>query len=81
MPKHRLFFQLPQTVDVENKDFEFQVYTTKNRRRPPYELLGTLKVSRGSLDWRPGNSNLSRVLHWERFAELADQHGSRRVKL
>jgi hypothetical protein len=79
MPKHTLSFKLPRTVDVANRDFEFLIYS--KARRKPSELLGTLKISKGSLDWRPGNANLTRVLQWEQFAELADKHGSRRVKV
>ena len=79
MPKHTLSFKLPRTVDVANRDFEFLIYAKE--RRKPSELLGTLKISKGSLDWRPGNANLTRVLKWERFAELAELHGSRRVKV
>jgi hypothetical protein len=78
MPKHTLSFKLPRTVDVANRDFEFLIYS-KSRRKPS-ELLGTLKVSKGSIDWHPGNAKLSRVLLWERFAELAEKHGSRRIK-
>jgi hypothetical protein len=80
MPKHSLSFKLPRTVDVENKDFEFLIYS-KDRPRSKPELMGTLKVSKGSLDWRPGNAELTRVLKWERFAELAEKHGSRRIKV
>jgi hypothetical protein len=79
MPKHTLSFKLPRTVDVANRDFEFQIYSKP--RRKPSELLGTLKISKGSLDWRPGNAPLTRVLTWERFAELAEEFGSRRTKV
>jgi len=78
MAKHSLSFKLPRTVDVANRDFEFIIYSKP--RRKPMELLGTLKISKGSLDWRPGNAPLTRVLKWERFAELAESHGTRRVK-
>ena len=80
MAKHSIRFELPQVVAVANKDVEFHVYA-KNRTRKPYKLIGTLKVSKGSLDWRPGKAPYSRVLGWELFADLAEEHGKKRIKL
>ena len=77
MPKHSIKFELPQIVRVKNRDVEFQV-STRRGKRGPYKLLGTLKVSKGSIDWRPGGAEYTRVLSWERFAELADAKGLRR---
>ncbi len=33
--------------------------------------IGTLKISKGSLDWRDASDQFSRVLKWEKFAKLA----------
>ena len=82
MSRHRVYFdlqQLQKTVMVLNKDVELQVYAKVSARKPE-KLFGTLKVSRGSLDWRPANAEFSRVLGWERFAELAEQSGRKRIK-
>lgn len=82
MSRHRIYFdlqQLQKTVMVLNKDVELQVYA-KTGARKPEKLFGTLKISRGSLDWRPANTELSRVLSWELFAELAESRGRKRIK-
>jgi hypothetical protein len=81
MPKHSIQFDLPQTVRVKNRDVEFQVYTSRSKRGLNKKLLGTLKVSKGSIDWRPGGAEYTRVLSWERFAELADAKGLRRHRI
>lgn len=77
MPKHSIQFDLPQTVRVKNRDVEFQV-SSRNAKRGPFKLSGTLKVSKGSIDWRPSGAEYTRVLSWEKFAKLADEHGSKR---
>ena len=71
MAEHIVKVKIPQRVEVLSKDLEVQVI--RNGRR-----LGTLKISRGSLDWRDASDQLSHVLYWETFAELALGHGSRR---
>jgi hypothetical protein len=80
--RHRIYFdlqQLQKTVMVLNKDVEFEVYARQGTRRPE-KLFGTLKISRGSLDWRPANTEWSRVLSWELFAQLAEARGRKRIK-
>jgi hypothetical protein len=77
MPKHSIQFDLPQTVRVKNRDVEFQV-ASRNGKRGPFKLQGTLKVSKGSIDWRPSGAEYTRVLSWEKFAQLADEHGVKR---
>jgi hypothetical protein len=51
-------------LELTSKDIEILVFSRKER-------LGTLKVSKGSLDWRDRSDKKSHVLRWERFAELA----------
>ncbi len=82
MPKHTVRFnlqQLPHTVVVLNKDVELEVYTRPSKRKPE-KLYGTLKVSRGSLDWRPANAPYTRVIGWEQFAGLMEVEGRKRIK-
>lgn len=41
------------------------------------ELLGELRVSRGTIDWRPGRHSQPLIMDWERFDELMREHGRR----
>jgi hypothetical protein len=78
MPKHSIQFDLPQTVRVKNRDVEFQVSSKKQKRGGRFKLQGTLKVSKGSIDWRPSGAEYTRVLSWEKFAALAEEKGSKK---
>jgi len=81
MPKHSIQFDLPQTVRVKNRDVEFQVSAKKQKRGGSFKLQGTLKVSKGSIDWRPSGAEYTRVLSWEKFAELAEEKGTKKHRL
>jgi hypothetical protein len=39
------------------------------------ERLGVLKVSRGSIDWKPGKAKRTWSLEWERFDRLMREYG------
>jgi len=39
------------------------------------ERLGQLKVSRGSIDWKPGKAKRTWQLEWERFDQLMREFG------
>jgi len=71
MAEHTVKVKLPKRVEVLGKDLEVSV--ARNGRR-----IGTLKISKGSLDWRGAYDQFSHVLYWERFAELALERGVRR---
>ena len=73
MPRHDIAMYLPPQ-GVKNVDVEIAV-------RSDDDLLGTLKISKGSIDWRPAhNTKYTYVLGWERFAELMEDSGKRRPK-
>lgn len=40
------------------------------------ERLGVLKVSRGSIDWKPGKAKRTWSLEWERFDQLMREFGT-----
>ena len=40
------------------------------------ERLGVLKVSRGSIDWKPGKAKRTWSLEWERFDQLMREYGT-----
>jgi len=71
MAEHTVKVKLPRRVEVLSKDLEVEV-------RSDGDFFGTLKISKGSLDWRDASDHLSRVLRWEKFAELALQHGRKK---
>lgn len=38
---------------------------------------GSLKISKGSVVWRPRNRTHGHKIPWDRFAELMTEHGDR----
>jgi hypothetical protein len=73
MADHIVKVKLPRRVEVLSKDLEVEV-------RSNGDFIGTLKVSKGSLDWRDASDQYSHVIHWERFAELAREHGRKKKR-
>lgn len=69
MPVHRIELELPRT-DVQATDVQFSIWSDE-------ELLGELRVSRGTIDWRPARHQQPCVMEWERFDELMREHGRR----
>ena len=69
MPVHRLELSLPAT-DVQSSDVTISVWSDN-------ELLGELRVSRGTIDWRPGHHQAVWSMEWERFDELMRANGRR----
>lgn len=63
----------PRSLEVTSKDIEVAVYNGSNR-------LGTLKISKGTLDWRDKSDQRSHVLSWEKFARLAKDEGSKKKR-
>ena len=71
MAEHALEFKISQWVEIQRKDLLVKVYSDG-------KLLGTLKVSQGSLDWSPTGHKKEKphVIHWDEFDEFA--RGKRR---
>jgi hypothetical protein len=67
MPAHEINVTFPAQT-IKNKDMEV-VITSDGRR------FGRVRISKGSIDWVPANSDLTRRLSWERFAQLMDENG------
>ncbi len=68
MSEHEIYMTVPTKV-VLNKDTNFDIYSDG-------ASLGTLKVSKGSIEWRPKNHTYGFHLPWERFDELMRENGS-----
>jgi len=69
MPVHRVELALPST-DIENTDVTINVWSDE-------ELLGELRISRGSIDWRPGRHHYIWSMEWERFDDIMRTSGRR----
>ena len=68
MPKHEIRLTIPPET-VLNKDAECDVYSND-------EMLGTLKISKGSIEWRPKNYKYGFHLSWEDFSDLMKDKGT-----
>ena len=68
MSTHDIFMAMPEKV-VLNKDVVFDVYSDKSK-------LGTLKVSKGTVEWAPSNFVHGFHLVWEHFDKLMREYGS-----
>ena len=64
MPLHKVEVSQP-SKRVLNSDVVFTIYSDGQR-------LGELRVSRGSIDWRPANKRASIKRGWERFARMME---------
>jgi hypothetical protein len=74
MAEHTVKVRLPKRVEVFSKDLDVEV-------RRNGSIIGNLKISKGSLDWRDvSDRNYYRSLKWEKFAELAKDHGSKKPR-
>lgn len=69
MPVHRVELGLPST-DIQSTDVTISVWSDD-------ALLGELRVSRGSIDWRPGHHQTVFTMEWERFDEVMRANGRR----
>ena len=65
MPEHRIEVSQP-SKRVLNSDVVFTVYSDGS-------LLGELKISRGSVDWRPANKQKVIRRRWEWFARVMEE--------
>ncbi len=68
MPKHDVTVDLPTGI-VLHSDVKFVV-------RSDDERLGELQVSKGSIDWIPGNARTRYHLGWEKFHEMMLEHAA-----
>ncbi len=74
MTRHKVLFSTTDDIEVANTDFEFQAFVDRVK-------LGTLKISRGTVDWLPaGRGKLHFVLNWTDLAAVMEQQGRRQRK-
>ncbi|MEX2597441.1 MAG: hypothetical protein WEC59_10980 [Salibacteraceae bacterium] len=70
MAQHEILLNLPE-VSIANSDASFDVYEDK-------ELLGRIKVSRGTIEWVPSGYRSGVHINWDDFDRLMKKHGYRR---
>jgi hypothetical protein len=63
---HQVKFSVPERK-LGRSDVEFKVWQDDS-------LLGTLKVSRGSIVWFPSNTTYGYKTSWEKFDEVMKKH-------
>lgn len=69
MAQHDVKVRAPE-LTVTGSDFEFHV--TRDG-----EKFGTLRVSKGNVQWVPVNWRRARKLSWKQFDEVMKEEGSR----
>jgi hypothetical protein len=72
MATHEVSVDLP-TRFVLHKDVTFVVSSNDAK-------LGELQVSKGTIDWIPGNGRTRYRMRWERFGELMMEEGRPRPR-
>ncbi|HWX53906.1 MAG TPA: hypothetical protein VN176_04870 [Verrucomicrobiae bacterium] len=75
MAEHSVTLRIPNNVDVVNRDIEFRVTQDGN-------FFGTLKISKGSLDWKPGKNQKDRPfrVYWHEFDDFARDKRRRKTR-
>ena len=69
MATHEINMTIPSKL-VLNKDAEFEIYSDGAK-------LGTLKISRGTIEWLPSNHQSGYHFSWEDFDIIMRENGSR----
>ena len=64
---HQVTFTVPERP-LGKVDVEFNVQRDG-------ETLGTVKISKGSIEWRPKNYTYGYHLSWTRFDEIMQENG------
>ncbi|NED58706.1 hypothetical protein G3I24_48455 [Micromonospora aurantiaca] len=69
MPRHELSLKIENSIPVVNTDIKIEVHVDGAK-------LGTVKISRGSIDWLPSRASKSGYrLTWTQFARLMEESG------
>lgn len=60
MPQHEVRMKVPARTQVINSDVVFAIYADARK-------LGELKISKGTIDWKPTRHQSAIQLTWEHF--------------
>lgn len=73
MAKHNVFFNLPKR-ELGKSDLVFEVFSDN-------EKFGTITISKGALEWWPGNAKKPYRLGWQRFdLAIREHYRTRKLK-
>jgi hypothetical protein len=67
MATHDISLSILHGITILNTDIEVAV-------REDGDLLGRIRISRGTIDWIPARKHRGHRLGWRRFAELMEQN-------
>ncbi|TML83133.1 MAG: hypothetical protein E6G08_20625 [Actinobacteria bacterium] len=70
MARHEVGLRVPHEIVIGNTDVEFRITADG-------ELLGRIRISRGTIDFLPYRKKSAYKLRWKRFAELMEEYGTR----
>lgn len=73
MPTHDIVLTIPHGITVMNTDIEVVV-------REDGEVLGRVRISRGSIDWIPRLGRNAKTMGWRKFGDLMEERGRTRPK-
>jgi hypothetical protein len=73
MARHEISLNIPHGITVVNTDIEVVV-------REDGEVLGRVRISRGSIDWIPGRGRRAKTMGWRRFGDVMEEHGRTRPR-
>jgi hypothetical protein len=73
MAIHDITLKIPHGITVANTDIEVLV-------REDGEVLGRVRISKGSIDWIPGMGRRSKRMRWSRFADVMEEFGTTRPR-
>jgi hypothetical protein len=66
MAKHNVYINLPRR-ELGKVDAQFDIYQDD-------EKLGTITISKGSLEWYPKNSKKPYKIGWSNFAKMIKEY-------
>ena len=73
MAEHEVALSIPQDIELGNMDVLFRVTADG-------EFLGTVRISRGTIDFIRKNGRSRFQLTWGRFAELMEENGRKNTR-
>ena len=69
MAHHEVKISLPNDIEVQRADVEFSVHRDGSK-------LGTLKISRGDVEWVPANHQHGNKVDWADFASFMENQNA-----
>jgi hypothetical protein len=72
MTTHEVRLKIAKPIEIQRTDIELEVSSNNAK-------LGSLKISKGSVDWIPSNNSINYYeLTWEQLAQIMEDNGRRK---